>query len=258
METSRTGPSSPVDGTPGSSSPTVSIVIPAYNEAQRIGPALDRILAFVDGHHLSTEVIVVDDGSSDHTVEFASSHNASRVRVVTNPTNRGKGFSVRQGVLEARGQWVLFTDADLSTPIEEIDRLMDAVHDGADIAIGSRALGRSKIQVHQSHTREWGGIVYNWAVQLILGLRLKDTQCGFKLFHREKTTPIFRAQTIDGFGFDPEILFLAKKRGLGITEVPVAWSHDEGTKVRFLTDGAGMFLDLFKIRWRWFSGQYDQ
>ena len=257
METPSRGPTDPEEAALAPSKPTLSIVIPAYNEAHRIGPTLEGILAFVNAHQLETEVIVVDDGSSDGTVEVATERKGSGVRILKNDTNRGKGYSVRRGALEARGQWVLFTDADLSAPIEEMDRLLDAVNDGADIAIGSRAVDRSKILVHQSRTREWGGIVYNWAVQLILGLRLQDTQCGFKLFRHEKVVEVFKRQTIHGFGFDPEILFLAKRRGLEITEVPVMWSNDESTKVRFLRDGVGMFVDLLRIRWRWATGKYE-
>lgn len=257
METPRTG-RTPADETPGSSPPTVSIVLPAYNEALRIGPSLDRIMAFIDGHRLDSEVILVDDGSGDGTAEIAAAHGAARLKVLRNAANRGKGFSVRRGMLEARGQWVLVTDADLSAPIEEMNRLLEAVRGGADVAIGSRAMDRSKILIHQPRIREWGGIVYNRAVRTILGLGLSDTQCGFKLFNREKTVPIFRAQFIEGFGFDPEILFLARKNGLRTIEVPVVWSHDDGTKVRFLADGLGMFADLLRIRWRWGTGGYSK
>ena len=257
METPRTG-RTPVNETPGSAPPAVSIVIPAYNEALRIGPSLDRIMAFIDGHRLESEVILVDDGSGDGTAETAATQGDARLRVLSNATNRGKGYSVRRGVLEAGGEWVLVTDADLSAPIEEMDRLLDAAGGGADIAIGSRAIDRSKILIHQPRTREWGGMVYNRAARTILGLGIKDTQCGFKLFNREKTEPIFSAQIIEGFGFDPEILFLARQCGLRTVEVPVAWSHDEGTKVRFLADGLGMFADLLRIRWRWITGRYSK
>ncbi len=255
METSGTERRPALDAAPGSQFPTVSIVIPAYNEAGRIGRTLERILAFLDDRCLEAEIIVVDDGSTDRTAEIARSRDASRVRIVTGP-HRGKGSSVRRGVAEARGRWVLLTDADLSAPIEELDRLMEAADGGADIAVGSRAVDRSKIGIHQPRPRECGGIVYNWVVQVILGLRIRDTQCGFKLFDRRRCAPLFHAQTIAGFGFDPEILFLAKNRGLMIAEVPVRWSHDAGTTVRVLSDGAGMLLDLFRIRWRWWRGRY--
>jgi len=257
METHRTRRDAPSGAPSGVQNPTVSIVIPAFNEALRIGPSLERILEFVDDHHLECEVILVDDGSTDRTAEMARKRNDPRLRVVTNSTNRGKGYSVRRGVLEAHGRWVLFTDADLSAPITEMDRLLEAVRAGAHIAIGSRAIDRTKILIHQSRSREWGGIVYNWAVQIILGLHLKDTQCGFKLFDRKVTTPIFNVQKIAGFGFDPEVLFLAARRELDVREVPVLWSHDEGTKVHFLSDGIGMFFDLVRIRWRWWTGGYD-
>jgi glycosyltransferase involved in cell wall biosynthesis len=256
METPSTGPTDPVEESPDPPKPTLSIVIPAFNEVLRIGSTLDRILAFVDAHQLETEVIVVDDGSTDQTASIASKKKLKKLRILTNDGNRGKGYSVRRGALEATGTWILFTDADLSAPIEELDRLLGAINDEADVAIGSRAVDRSKILVHQARFRELGGIVFNWAVQLILGLRLHDTQCGFKLFRREKVLEVFERQTIHGFGFDPEILFLAKQRGLEIREVPVLWSNDRSTKVRFLRDGVGMFLDLLRIRWRWITGKY--
>lgn len=256
METPRTGLSSPAGEATGSFLPTVSIVIPAYNEAHRIGPSLDRVLAYLEDRCPASEVLVVDDGSEDGTAEIVSAYGAP-VRVVSNPANCGKGFSVQRGLKEASGCRVLFTDADLSAPIEELDRLMEAADAGADIAIGSRAIDRSKILIHQSRSREWGGIVFNWAVRLILGLRIQDTQCGFKLFDRQKTLPVFARQTISGFGFDPEILFLAEKSGLSVREVPVRWRHDSSTKVRFLRDGIGMALDLLRIRWRWWTGRYD-
>jgi glycosyltransferase involved in cell wall biosynthesis len=256
MGTPSTGPTDPARAALTPSQPTLSIVIPAFNEAQRIGPTLERVLRFVSAHHLDTEVIVIDDGSTDTTSEVAREYAGDGLQVLGNEHNSGKGYSVRRGLLQARGTWVLFTDADLSAPIEEVDRLLEATDNGADIAIGSRAVDRSKIVIHQSRSREVGGIIYNWAVQLILGLRLQDTQCGFKLFRREAVVEVFKRQTIPGFGFDPEILFLAKQRGLEIREVPVVWSHDEGTKVRFLADGIGMFLDLLKIRFRWAMGRY--
>jgi glycosyltransferase involved in cell wall biosynthesis len=245
---------SPATGT--APHPTVSIVIPAYNEAPRIRSTLDRIFAFLESSPIQAEMLIVDDGSTDETVAVAELYEKRGLRVVSNARNSGKGFSVRQGVLNARGDWVLVTDADLSAPIEEMDRLLEAAGAGADIVIGSRALDRSKIAVRQSRFREAGGIVYNLAVRLVLGLGFHDTQCGFKLFRRERVLDVFEKQTIDGFGFDPEILFLAARSGLAIREIPIAWSHNEGTKVDLFSDGVRMFLDLVRIRWKWMRGGY--
>ena len=234
----------------------VSIVVPAFNEAARIGSSLERICNFLDERDLTAEIIVVDDGSTDRTAEIAASFKLEGLRVVSNEKNQGKGYSVRKGFLESRGTWVLFTDSDLSAPIEELDALLEAAADGVDVVIGSRAVDRSKIVVHQPWPREFGGIFYNWVVQLVLALPIKDTQCGFKLFHRERLKSVFEKQTIHRFGFDPELLFLAERNGCEIREIPVAWSHDEGSKIRFLSDGLRMFLDLFQIRWNWLSGRY--
>jgi dolichyl-phosphate beta-glucosyltransferase len=246
------------DEGPDSAAPVLSIVIPAYNEASRIGSSLEQILSFVEAGGLASEIIVVDDCSKDATRNVAFEHGGARLRVLSNDVNRGKGYSVRRGAAAARGQWVLFTDADLSAPIEEVEQLFAAIRSGADIAIGSRAIDRSKIITHQSRNREVGGVLYNWAVRLILGLEIYDTQCGFKLFDRKKLIPIFEAQTVNGFGFDPEILFLATKNGLKIREVPVIWSHSEGSTVRVLLDGARMVLGLIRIRWRWIIGSYQR
>jgi glycosyltransferase involved in cell wall biosynthesis len=255
METSETGLKAPVDGQLSPSHPYISIVVPAYNEALRIGPSIEGILRFIDARQFEAEVILVDDGSVDDTSKIAS---AFPLRIIRNGSNRGKGYSVQRGVLEAKGAWVLFTDADLSAPIEELDSLLEVGEKGADVVIGSRAVDRSKISVHQSRFREMGGIFYNLTVRLTLGLPIQDTQCGFKLFRRETTSQVFRNQTIHGFGFDPEILFLAKRQGLTIREVPVAWSHDAGSKVHFFSDGLEMFLDLARIRWNALRGSYGE
>ncbi len=256
METSETGRQGPVEAAIDPSVPVVSVVIPAYNEARRIGPSIESIFRYIEDHNMPMEAIVVDDGSTDGTADIAASSKSANLKVVSNGTNRGKGYSVREGFRHAKGTWVLFTDADLSAPFGQLDLLLDAAEAGADVVIGSRALDRNKILVHQSRFREFGGIFFNWTVQALLGLRFKDTQCGFKLFHREKMLPIFEEQTIFGFGFDPEILFLAHRRGLRIREIPVAWSHDAGSKVRFARDGSEMFRDLVRIRWNWMRGRY--
>jgi len=237
--------------------PMVSIVIPAFNEAARIGDSLQKILAFVDRAPFSIEVLVIDDGSSDSTAEIVRAANGNTLRLIRNGENHGKGYSVRQGVVNSTGTYVLFTDADLSAPIDELDKLFEvAVRERADIVIGSRAVDRSYIQKHQTAFRELGGIVFNQMVRLLLGLNLHDTQCGFKLFHRERTRTIFEKQTTLGFGFDPEILFLAARKGLKIREVPVRWSHSEGSKVDPLRDGLRMFSDLLRIRWNDMTGRY--
>ncbi len=238
--------------------PMVSIVVPAYNEAARIGDSIGKIDAFMRQSPLSLELIIVDDGSADDTAEVVKRSRAKGLRLVRNPENHGKGYSVRQGVLAASGKYVLFTDADLSAPIEELDKLLDvALKERVDVVVGSRAVDRKYIEKHQSRLRELGGIVFNLMVRLLLGLQLHDTQCGFKLFHREKSLRIFEQLTTFGFGFDPELLFLAKRNGLTIRETPVRWSHSEGSKVKFLRDGVGMFLDLVRIRWNAIGGKYS-
>jgi glycosyltransferase involved in cell wall biosynthesis len=240
------------------SQPTVSIVVPAFNEASRIGDSIRKIDDFIRQSPISFELIVVDDGSSDNTAAIVNQFSIKALRLIRNPQNRGKGYSVRQGVLAATGKYVLFTDADLSAPIDEAIKLMSvALNEDADIVIGSRAVDRRYIEKHQTRYRELGGIVFNRMVRVLLGLDLHDTQCGFKLFHREKSKPIFEKQTTRGFGFDPEVLFLAQRHGLQIRETPVRWSHSEGSKVKFLRDGPRMFLDLVRIRWNALIGRYS-
>jgi dolichyl-phosphate beta-glucosyltransferase len=201
---------------------------------------------------------VVDDGSADSTAAVVKACEVSSLRLLRNPQNHGKGHAVRQGVLAASGQYVLFTDADLSAPIEEMNKLLDvALKESADFVIGSRSIDRSYIGKHQSLLREWGGIAFNRMVRLLLGLSLSDTQCGFKLFNRERLHPVFQKQTIVGFGFDPELLFLASRSGLKIREVPVHWNHAEGSKIKFFRDGMRMFCDLVRIRWNGLTGKYS-
>ncbi|HEY2381944.1 MAG TPA: dolichyl-phosphate beta-glucosyltransferase, partial [Terriglobia bacterium] len=217
-----------------------------------------QIDAFMRQSPISCELIVVDDGSRDNTSEIVNGAGIEGLRLVKNNENHGKGYAVRQGVLAATGDYVLFTDADLSAPIEEAAKLFDvAVKQAADVVIGSRAVDRSYIQKHQSPLRETGGIVFNLMVRLLLGLPLHDTQCGFKLFERQKCRRVFEMQTTPGFGFDAELLFLAKRRGLKICETPVRWSHAEGSKVSFFRDGVRMFFDLARIRWNAAIGRYS-
>ena len=235
----------------------VSIVIPAFNEGARIGESLRRVETFVNSVPWKSEVLLVDDGSSDDTLAIAKRMEFSGLRTICNTTNQGKGYSVKRGVLEAVGEYVIFSDADLSAPIEEIEKLlMAALEQDGDVVIGSRGLDRSFIEKHQSRGREIGGMVFNLMVRILLGLRIHDTQCGFKLFKREKIRPVFEKMTITGFGFDPELLFLASRAQLKILEIPVRWSHSEGSKIRFLRDSVRMFADLIQIRWNQFTGRY--
>jgi len=239
---------------------SVSIVIPAYNEARRLASTLESLLAYRGAGRWSfCEVVLIDDGSTDDTAEIGERFQAGHptVRLLRNPGNRGKGYSVRHGMLEARGEWLLFSDADLSAPIEELDKLLGAARDHhASVAIGSRALDRSLIAVHQSRLRENAGRVFNLFVRLLTGLPFWDTQCGFKLFEAQAAQQIFRRQRIDRFGFDAEILFIARRLGYRTVEVPVRWSHASGTKVSMFRDSLNMFLDLLRIRCYQWKGFY--
>lgn len=241
--------------------PELSIIIPAYNEEARLPRTLASIRDFLSQQKLGpdlVEVIVVDDGSNDGTIRAAEEmkRELPSLRIVLNGQNRGKGYSVRHGMLEARGRLALFTDADLSAPIEEWPKLRVAIESGYDGAIGSRAVDRSLIAVHQSAFRELAGIIFNGFVRLFTGLPYLDTQCGFKAFVRERSRIVFEQQKIERFGFDPEILFLSKHHGLRIAEVPVRWAHDPATKVNVFLDSLKMFADLIYIRWNRIRGCY--
>ncbi|HKW56355.1 MAG TPA: dolichyl-phosphate beta-glucosyltransferase [Candidatus Acidoferrum sp.] len=240
-----------------SADPDLSIVIPAYNEELRLPATLESIAAFLPSLGASTEIIVVDDGSRDRTAAVAESFRDkfSALRVVSNGVNRGKGYSVRHGMLEARGRDVLFTDADLSAPIDEAPKLLEALKK-YDVAIGSRALDRSLIAVHESCFREFAGIVFNAIVRVILRLPFVDTQCGFKAFRRGPCNMLFEQQRIERFGFDPELLYLARHHGLKTIEIPVRWAHSPATKINMLRDSLQMFLDVFTIRWNAVRGRY--
>jgi dolichyl-phosphate beta-glucosyltransferase len=239
--------------------PELSIIIPSYNEEARLPATLERVAAYIARSGRTTEVLVVDDGSSDRTAAVADEFRRKipLLRVLSNGVNRGKGFSVRHGMLEALGNVVLFTDADLSAPIEEADKLLAALTDH-DVAIGSRALDRSLISTHESAFREFAGIVFNKIVRIILRLPFVDTQCGFKAFRRERCRILFEQQRIERFGFDPELLYLARHHGLRTVEIPVQWGHSPATKVNMLRDSVLMFLDVFRIRWNATLRRYPQ
>lgn len=230
---------------------SLSIVIPAYNEERRLPQTLHQVLDWLALSKFSFhEVIVVDDGSRDSTARIAEefARKNACVRLVRNPANRGKGYAVRNGMLEAKGEWILYTDADLSTPIAEIQKLCRAAREqDAAIAIGSRAVDRALVEVHQPALRELSGRAFNLVMRAVTGLKFRDTQCGFKLYSADAARRIFSQQKQDGFSFDVEDLLIAKKLGLRAVEVPVRWANVEGTKVR-LTQGMMSFADLVRIR----------
>jgi glycosyltransferase involved in cell wall biosynthesis len=239
--------------------PQLSIVIPAYNESARIEQALDRVMTCVAEQNWDAEVLVIDDGSKDDTVQIVERWMAlhPRLHLVKNPGNRGKGYSVRNGLLQAAGDIVMFTDADLSAPMEEASRLIDAIYSGCDVAIGSRWMDRTRQTIHQPLYRQFFGRCFNWITRTIMGLPFKDTQCGFKAFRREAAQIIFRLQTIERWGFDPEILFIARKLKYTIREVPVTWGHDERSRMSYLKDGMKMLEDMGTIRANSLAGRYD-
>lgn len=238
---------------------SVSIVVPAYNEESRLPATLELVVGYLHARVPSfAEIVVVDDGSRDGTAKLVEKWQRDHrcVRLLRNPGNRGKGFTVRHGVLEAKGEWILCTDADLSTPIAELDKLFAAVQQaGADVAIGSRALDRSLVGVHQSAFREMSGRLFNVLMRGITGLPFHDTQCGFKLFRAQAAREIFSRQKLEGFSFDVEDLMIAKLLGYRAVEVPVVWNNVEGTKVSALA-GLSSFAALLGIRWRAISGRY--
>ncbi len=236
------------------SEPSLSIVVPSYNEERRLERTLPAIIAYLESHTDETaELIVVDDGSTDRTrevAEQAGKNGAVSLQLISNDGNRGKGYSVKRGILAARGRRVLFTDSDLSTPIDDFEALDAALAAGADVAIGSRAVAGADIVEHQAWYRELGGQSFNLVVRALAVPGIRDTQCGFKLFRREVVRPIFERVTIDRWGFDAELLFVARRLGYRVEEVPVHWRNDTESKVDFLRDGTTMLMDLLRIRWR--------
>ncbi len=240
--------------------PRYSIVIPAYNESARIPATLRAVLSCIRKNGWDAEVIVVNDGSTDETVrvveEIAST--APELRLLQNPGNHGKGYSVRNGVLHAAGDIVMFTDSDLSAPIDEADRLFAAIAAGADIAIGSRWLESGRQTHRQPLYRQFFGRCFNAVCRMVMRLPFADTQCGFKAFTRAAAQTVFQLQTIERWGFDPEILFIALKRGFRVVEVPVSWAHDERTRMSYLRDGLQMLKELAMIRWNALMGRYSR
>ena len=242
------------------SHPKLSIVIPAFNESSRIEATLERVMACVDAQGWDAEVLVVDDGSKDETAAIVERwmdlH--PRLHLIENPGNRGKGYSVRNGLLQAAGDIVMFTDADLSAPMEEANRLLAAIAAGADVAIGSRWMDRARQIIQQPLYRQVFGRCFNGITRGVMGLPFKDTQCGFKAFRREAAQVIFRLQRIERWGFDPEILFIARKLRYSVVEVPVTWGHDERSRMSYLKDGMKMLEEMAVIRYNSLAGRYDQ
>ncbi len=240
--------------------PEYSIVIPAYNEAARIGKALTDVLHCIHERNWSAEVIVVNDGSQDNTAaivqQFARQDPA--VSLLENPGNRGKGYSVRHGMLQARGEVLMFTDADLSAPIEEAERLFAAISDGVDIAIGSRWLERTRQTIHQPLYRQIFGRCFNLITRSVIRLPFADTQCGFKAFRRSAAHTVFGLQRIERWGFDPELLFIALRKGFNVREVSVTWGHDERSRISYLRDGLKMLEEILYVRWNALTGIYDR
>jgi glycosyltransferase involved in cell wall biosynthesis len=235
-----------------------SFIIPAYNEGERLSVSLPRIFDYLRTQQLQSEIIVVNDGSSDNTADvvrhFMLLH--PDLRLAENPGNRGKGYSVRNGMLHAHGDMVLFTDADLSSPIYEAGKLFAALEQGADVAIGSRWL-QSELQTErQPWLRQLYGRCFNLALRIVLGLNYCDTQCGFKAFTRAAAQTIFTRQQIERWGFDPELLFLANKFKLRTVEVPVEWAHDHRSKISPLRDGIKMGVEMLAVRWNDVNGRY--
>lgn len=242
---------------------TVSIVVPAYNEGTRLRESLPRILAYLNQEFPGSELIVVDDGSTDDTAAVAREALASaagvRTGVLSYKQNLGKGRAVRLGLLASRCDVALFTDADLSTPITETPKLVTPIFSGeCDLTFGSRALDRKLIGVHQPWRREQGGRVFNLAVRLATGLPFWDTQCGFKAFRMQVCRPLIEGATIDRFGFDVELIYLAYRAGLRLREIPVRWDHYEGSKVNVFSDSFKMLNEVGLIRQQARRGVYDQ
>ena len=238
--------------------PELSIIVPTYNEEALIATTLDCLHSYLAVRPESFEIIVVDDGSQDHTVSFVqrSQKTTDKIRLLINSQNMGKGFSIQRGVLESRGRIIIFTDADLPYELDAIDGFLQALQNGCDLAIGSRVLPGSEVR-GVPMLRYVAGQIFSWMVQAVLFQGLPDTQCGFKSFKAEAAKEIFRRVTIGGFGFDVEMLFIARKRKYAIQPVPVHMiEHRQRSRVRLMTDSVKMFANLFMVRWNDVQGKY--
>ena len=235
-----------------------SFIIPAYNESERLSASLPKVLDYIHQRQYDAAVIVVNDGSTDDTASVVRRFAAMNpeIRLLENPGNRGKGYSVRNGMLHAGGDVLLFTDADLSSPIYEADKLFAAIADGAEIAIGSRWLQRELQTERQPWYRQLYGRLFNLGLRMVLGLPYRDTQCGFKAFTRAAAGTVFTRQHIERWGFDPELLFLGDKFKLRTVEVPVEWAHDHRSRINPLRDGLNMGVEMIRVRWNDMLGRY--
>jgi dolichyl-phosphate beta-glucosyltransferase len=238
----------------------ISVVIPAYNESKVISETLNKLAEYFENKPYLFEFIIVNDCSTDQTADLVKSLSALKpfIRLINNQSNMGKGFSVKSGVLAARGDYVLFQDADLSTPIVELEKMLPLLADGCDVTIGSRALAESKFFVKQHWLRQSMGKTFNIFVKLLFFSGINDTQCGFKCFKKEAAQRIFSLQRLSGFCFDVEILYIAKKLGFKIREMPVSWSNRRDSRVRIYRDSLKMFCDLFRIKANQLLGRYNE
>ncbi len=240
-----------------SEGPHLSVVVPAFNEAVRIGACVERASAYLAAQSYASELIVVSDGSTDATAQIARDAGRNRVQVIETPHNRGKGCAVRTGVLAATGSCVLFSDVDFSTPLHEVERFLAAIANGLDVVVGSRALPDSDVRVRQAWWRQSMGRSFNVMMRAVIDIEMRDTQCGFKCFRREAARAIFSRAQIDRYAFDVEVLWVAQRLGLRVGELPVIWADDRQSKVHPIRDSLRMLLDLAAIRRHDARGAYD-
>jgi dolichyl-phosphate beta-glucosyltransferase len=238
--------------------PDVSLIVPAYNEEERLPSSLEKIGVYLDRRPFAAEVVVVDDGSSDGTADLVSSWPDERFRLLRNPGNRGKGYAVRHGMRESTGEIRIFTDADLSTPVEEVDAALAHHERGFDVVAGSRSLARSQVEVRQPWYRQGMGRTFNIFVRTLVLRGFVDTQCGFKSFTREAAEAVFRRARVDGFAFDVEILMLARRLGFSSVEVPVRWVNSPDSRVSPVLHSAQMLFEILRIRFDVLRGVYDR
>jgi dolichyl-phosphate beta-glucosyltransferase len=236
----------------------LSLIIPTFNEERRIGKSLDRILTFLQTQPYPSEIIIVDDGSQDRTIDVVLQHSNSNppIRIERQPHNRGKGEAIKRGMLQGNGSYLFFSDADLSVPIEALPTFLSILENGCDVAVGSRRKPGAVLEVHQPLYRELMGKVFTWLSNRILGLHVSDFTCGFKGFRREAARGLFSRQRLGNWSFDPEILYLAKLKQYRVAEIPVRWRNDRATKVRLWRDVTSSFLGLLYIRLYNFKGIY--